>query len=82
MGRQSGTHGFSEDGELALSKLVELLFIHRESKPEPDPNLHRHPGSGHPFHRILGTREGKKPTVPFRVRMSEIAGPPGLGIPA
>lgn len=64
-GRQVvSTHGFSKDRELALCELIELLFIHGEPEPQPDPNLHWHPGSGHPLHRILGAREGEKPPSP------------------
>ena len=66
----AGTHGFSKDRQLPLRKLVELLLIHREPKPQLDPYLHWHPGPRHLLHRILGTREGQKPTVPFRIRMS------------
>lgn len=61
MGRVAGTHSFSKDGEFALSKLVELLLIHREPEPELHPYLYWHPDSGHILHRILGTREEQKP---------------------
>lgn len=61
MGRVVGTHSFSKDGELALGKLVELLLIHREPKPELHPYLHWHPDSGHILHWILGTRKEQKP---------------------
>lgn len=82
-GGAAGTHGFSEDRELALSKLIELLLIHREPEPELHPYLHRHPGSRHPFHWILGTREEQKPTIPGRVRRSQLGvGVSSLGIPA
>lgn len=71
--RLAGTYRFSKDGELALSKLVEILLIHREPKPELHPYLHRHPGSRHHLHWILGTKEGQRTAIPFRIRMTQLS---------
>lgn len=57
--RRAGTHRFSKDREFPLGKLIEFFLIHREPKPELDPDLHRHSGPRRTLHGILGSKKYK-----------------------